>query len=242
MNDKYTDSDIRVDNAFLKKLDHFWFYYKWHTFIALFVVFVLAICIVQSCTKTDYDVNVLYAGPYDFVGEEAITPVSDVLNATLPRDFNKDGEKQVGLIAYQVMTKEQIEQKQEELKQMREEGKPVGSLDTSYFSTQSSLFHSALQSGEYAVLLVDESVYQSLMSIDGRLRKLSEVLVTVPSGAFSEYGIRLGETDLYKNNPSIGVLSEDTVLCLASPLVFGKTSKSTEYAKMVEMFVTMAEG
>ena len=70
MNDKYADSDIQVSHTFFKKLDHFWFYYKWHTLAALFILFVLTVCFVQSCTKTDYDVNVVYAGPYEFTKNE----------------------------------------------------------------------------------------------------------------------------------------------------------------------------
>jgi len=71
MNDnKYTESEIHIRGTFAEKLDHFWFYYKWHTLIALFVAFVLIVCISQSCTKQENDVNVLYAGPYMYSDAE----------------------------------------------------------------------------------------------------------------------------------------------------------------------------
>ena len=41
MNDKYTESDIRMTGKFAEKLDNFWYYHKWHTLIGLFVIFVL---------------------------------------------------------------------------------------------------------------------------------------------------------------------------------------------------------
>ena len=241
MNDKYTDSDIRIENAALKKLEHFWFYYKWHTMAILFVVFVLSVCFVQSCTKTDYDVTIVYAGPYEFTKNETTEAMLNELDRTLPKDFNKDGEKAVGFVSYQVLTKEQIEDMKKELEALKESGVSVGTLDTGYFSSQSNLFHSAMQSGEYAILLLDPSLYEGLKSVDGRLRKLSEVLVSVPKSALDEYGIRFSETALYRSSSALAQLPEDTVLCLASPLVFGLTSKSAEYAKMVEMFAVMAE-
>lgn len=235
MSDKYTDSDIHLNGKLAEKLDHFWFYYKWHTLAAIFIVFVLGVCIFQSCTKAEYDVNVLYAGPYLYSASEAST-VTEELNGVMPRDFNDDGEKNTGFLTYQVLNQEQMEELR---KQIAEEKNRV--LDTSYFSTQSELYNSALMTGEYAILLLDESLYQKLENMEGRLRKLSDVFAAVPESAFSDYGIRFCETALYKNSKQLSALPEDTVLCLARPLVMGSSSNKATYAQMTEMFVAMAK-
>ena len=240
MNDKYTDSDIHVSGKLAEKLDHFWFYYKWHTLVAIFIVFVLTVCIVQSCTKTEYDVTVLYAGPYIYSASE-VDVVIEELNSVMPRDFSGDGEKNTGLVTYQVLNQEQIEALQKQLAAEREEGKTDAFLNTSYFSSQSEMYTSALMTGEYAILLIDESLYQKLEGTEGRLRKLSEVFAIVPESAFSDYGIRFCETALYQNSKQLSMLPEDTVLCLASPLVMGSTSNKTVYAQITEMFVAMAK-
>lgn len=240
MNDKYTDSDIHVNGKFAEKLDHFWFYYKWHTLVAIFIVFVLTVCIVQSCTKTEYDVTVLYAGPYIYSASE-VDVVIEELNSVMPRDFSGDGEKNTGLVTYQVLNQEQIEALQKQLAAERAEGKTDAFLNTSYFSSQSEMYTSALMTGEYAILLIDESLYQKLEGTEGRLRKLSEVFAIVPESAFSDYGIRFCETALYQNSKQLSMLPEDTVLCLASPLVMGGTSNKTVYAQITEMFVAMAK-
>jgi len=248
MNDnKYTESEIHIRGTFAEKLDHFWFYYKWHTLIALFVAFVLIVCISQSCTKQENDVNVLYAGPYMYSDAEKYGAGKDggavgELNLRLPKDYNGDGEKLTGLITYQVMTKEQIEKLKEEVEENN--AKPDAEImyvDTSYLTSQNELYTSALMTGEYAILLVDEALYYNLEKTEGRLRKLSDVFAAVPANAMSEYGIRFSETSLYKNSEYLGKLPESTVLCLLSPLVYGSTSKKAVYAQMTEMFIAMAQ-
>jgi hypothetical protein len=211
MNDKYTDSDIHVKSKLVEKLDHFWFYYKWHTIAALFIVLVFTVCTVQSCSKTEYDISVLYAGPYAYSTAE-ITATVEELDSVLPRDFSGDGEKHTGFVTYQVLNQQQIEELKAKLAEEREKGNTDSLLDTSYFTSQSDLFYSALMTGEYGILLVDESIYQNLMTIDGRLRKLSDVFITAPESAIDEYGIRFSETALYKNSEQLGRLPKDTVL------------------------------
>lgn len=248
MNDnKYTESDIRFRGKFAEKIDHFWFYYKWHTIIALFVVFVLVVCISQSCSKQEADMHVLYAGPYMYSDSEKYGSTNNggavgELNALLPRDYNGDGEKVTGLITYQVMTKEQIEKLKEEVEENN--AKPDAEImyvDTSYLTSQNELYTSALMTGEYAILLVDEAMYYNLEKTEGRLRKLSDVFASVPANAMSEYGIRFSETSLYKNSEYLSKLPESTVLCLLSPLVYGATSNKSTYAQMTDMFIAMAQ-
>ena len=45
------------------KIENFFYHYKWHTLIILFFTFVITIMAVQMCTKDDYDISVMYAGP-----------------------------------------------------------------------------------------------------------------------------------------------------------------------------------
>ena len=237
MNEKYTHSDIRLSGKFFENLDNFWYYHKWKVLITVFVVFVLSVCIFQSCTREKYDVQVLYAGPFSYSGSEKAAVAED-LEKVLPRDFDKDGEENVNFIAYNVMSKEQIAELKEQLKNDPENKDLI--LDTGYYASEHEMYSSAIMTGEYAVLLIDESLYQKLADDEGRLRKLSDVFAEVPACAFSEYGIRFSETALYKNSEQLGRLPDSMVLCLLSPYVMGGTSNKTAYAQMTEMFVSMA--
>lgn len=227
MNDKYTNSDIRLQGPFFEKLDNFWYHYKWHTIAALFVTFVLVVCTVQACSRTKYDVNVLYAGSFLYEGRDKAMAVEE-LNQIMPRDFNGNGQKDASFVTYTVLSKEQIQNL---------EGSDKAIVD---FTAESRLYYSAIHTGEYAVLLIDEHLFRELEKDEGRLRKLSDVFVTVPESAMSEYGIRFSKTALYQKSEQLGKLPESTVLCLLSPYVIGATSNKTAYAQMTEMFVAMA--
>ena len=227
MNDKYTDSDIRLRGPFFEKLDNFWYHYKWQTIATVFILFVLIVCTVQSCTRTKYDVNVLYAGSFLYNGSDK-AEATRVLDGVMPRDFNKDGEKNTAFVTYTILSKEQI-------KAMQSEGGAI--MDT---TTDSQLYYSAIHTGEYAILLIDEHLYEELAKDEGRLKKLSDVFVTIPQSAFSEYGIRFSETALYKNSTQLGKLPTSTVLCLLSPYVIGGTSNKNTYKQVMEMFIAMA--
>lgn len=237
MNEKYTDSDIRLSGDFYAKLDNFWYHHKWKVIAAAFVAFVLSVCGFQSCTREKYDVHVLYAGPYAYTAQEKAS-VAGELETVLPKDFDGNGEKSVGLVAYNVMSKEQIADLKEQLKNDPEKAGLM--IDTSYYTSENEQYTASLMTGEYAVLLIDESLYQKLAGDPGRLRKLSDVFAEIPDSAFDEYGIRFSQTALYKSSEQLGKLPDSMVLCLLSPYVIGGTSNKTNYARMTEMFVAMA--
>ena len=203
----------------------------------------LVVCIAQSCTKTEYDVNVIYAGSYDFVEKNDLGDFASELSEVLPTDFNRDGEKNAGLISYWIMTEDQIEEYNQKLLEKKENGEQVSILNTGFLSEQRSSFNTNLLAGQYAILLVDESLYLQMEKVKTekgttQLKALSEIFVTVPQSAFSDYGIRFSETALYKNSDHFKNLPENTVLCLANPLI---TSDKKQYANSLEMFKAMAK-
>ena len=234
MNDKYSQSDIHVKSPLLEKLDNFWFYYKIPVIVALAVLLILTVCIAQSCGKEDEDITVMYAGPYLYSATE-LEDFRAELNAAMPADFDKNGEKYTAIVTYQVMNEEQILEYE---KLIKSDGK--GTVDRSYFTTQFQTYNNYMLTGECAVLMLDPTLYAKLVE-GNRLRKLSDVFAQAPESAIDEFGIRLSETPLYKNSKTLSKLPEDTVLCLALPYVFGKSGNEKEYANMSAMFVAMAK-
>lgn len=229
MNGNNSSGDIRVESRFLTWLDNFWYHYKWRTIGALFLSFVLIVCVVQCARKEKTDVVVMYAGPYLYSGDETLT-VKKELNSVMPSDFNGDGEKITGLVTYQVMNEEQLKAYKE----------LVEMVDTSYFTTQASHYNNYLLTGECAILLIDEELFEKLRDAD-RLRKLDEMFPTVPSSAIDEYGIDFTKTALAKNSEQLAKLPEGTVLCLLRPYIVGNISDSTTYSQITNMFVAMAK-
>ncbi len=236
MNGRNPEGDIRVEGGVAAWLDNFWYHHKWKTIGALFLAFVLTVCIVQCAHKDKIDAVVMYAGPYLYTSNETLT-VKQELNAVMPSDLNGDGEKITGLVTYQIMTDEQLEAYKKQLQSY--EGEKV-TVDTSYFTSQSQNCNSYLLTGECAILLIDESLFQKLKEAD-RVRKLDEIFPTLPSSAIDEYGLDFTKTALAKNSEQLGKLPEGTVLCLLRPYVMGNVSDKTTYAQITKMFVAMAK-
>ncbi|MBO5305632.1 MAG: hypothetical protein J6B12_02605 [Clostridia bacterium] len=234
MNGNNVGGDIRIENKFLSWLDNFWYHYKWRTIGALFIAFVLTVCITQCATKEKTDVVVMYAGPYLYTSNETLT-VKDELREVMPSDFNGDGEKIPGLVTYQIMTDEQLKAYKAQLELYEDHV----AIDTSYFTTQASNCNNYLLTGECAILLIDESLFQKLKEAD-RLRRLDEMFPNLPASAIDEYGIDFTKTALAKNAEQLGKLPEGTVLCLLRPYVMGNISDSTTYSQITNMFAAMA--
>ncbi len=83
--------------GFFAWLDNFWYHYKWHTLISLFLIFTITICAFQMCDKTKYDAYILYSGGHTFdrTGKNGDYPEYDKANTTLESfslDYDKDGE------------------------------------------------------------------------------------------------------------------------------------------------------
>ena len=55
------------------------------------------------------------------------------------------------------------------------------------------------------------------------------------------YGIRLSETDFYRNNPAARVLPADTVLCLHTPVLSVRNGKIQDDTAAREMFRAIAD-
>ena len=241
MNDKYTESDIHIKNPFIEKLDNFWFYYKIHIIVALFITFVLTVCIVQSCSKESADVKVLYAGRNDV--RAVVEDIRNELNGVLPSDFDGNGKKYTDIVTYHVMDEEQIAKYQQEIDKLPEEDRVK--IDRTYFTTESQNFNSYIMTGDCGVFLLDISIYNRLVSLDADhiiLRPLSDIFAEIPEYAIGDYGIKFSETALYKNSKSMKNIPEDTVLCLSRSFVMGNSSNQKLYSRMIDMFVAMAQG
>lgn len=238
-NEKYTDSDIRINeenkSEFQKKLENFWFYHKIHVIAVAFIIMVLSVCIAQSCSRKSEDVLVIYAGPI-YLDAGAVEAAREELNLVMPFDFDGNGEKYTGFVTYNVMSEDEIKALEEEYKAKDE----AVLVDRSYFSTQYQTYNQYMLTGECGVFMLSPYLYELLISNEtNRLCKLSDVFEEVPGSAIDEYGIRLSETSFYKSSEVISKLPEDTVLCLTKPFVFGKSSNEKQYQRMVSMFIAM---
>ena len=231
---QYTEGISLKENRFLVWLDNYWYHYKWVTIVVAFFLIVFSICIIQSCTSTPTDILVTYAGPVSLKADEKVN-IEKVLSKNLPESFGESKEAHAGLSSYYLLSKEQIENVE---KQTDADGYKIY-VDRSFNTNEQDSFESQLMTGSGSVLLIDRWIYDSFMDSSGkteRLVPLSETLGQAPEGAIGAYGIRLGDTELYKNNPQLQALPADTVLCLHSKILGQKN-----YDKEIEAFKAFAK-
>ncbi|MCQ2385515.1 MAG: hypothetical protein MJ078_02415 [Clostridia bacterium] len=83
----------------MKKLDNFWYHYKWQTLFGLFALVTAIILIVQFSGREKTDMDVLYAGPAVLRTQTDITDVQNAFSH-VAKDVNGDKKTSVGIVSY----------------------------------------------------------------------------------------------------------------------------------------------
>lgn len=224
---------------FGKWLENFWYHYKWHTLITLFVVVVAAVCITQMVTKTEPDVTALYGGPAELTANQA-HEVALALQMMLPEDFNGDGEKLCDLAHYMLMTEEQ---RREYLEQAQAAGNPV-IINGSNLTQNQTNFATQLSIGDTVICLLDPVWYRTA-SENNAFVPLSTLLGQKPDYAVDDYCVRLCDTPFYSLFDAFSVFPEDTLLCVRTrskvTSAFASDEKERLYQCQLVMFRAMME-
>ena len=233
--EKIHTAEIKTDSKFLRWFENFWYHHKWTTIMVSFFAVVVLICTLQMCTKEESDISFVYAGPVQMSSAE-MDNVEKVMNFVMPEDFDKSGDKLSAVINYQIYSEEQIKK----LEDSNSEGGVGFYVDRSYNSSNYDDFYKYIQTGESSICFLDPSLFEAIKERD-RFMKLSDVLGYAPEDAADEYGVRLGDTDIYEEYGALGVLPEDTVVCILRPLVVGKSSKPELYQNEKDMLKAILE-
>ncbi len=224
--------DIRLDerNVFLRWLDNFWYHHKWHVFFGAFIVLLVLTMLMQCQGESSNDLVVTYCGPFGFLSAET-EGVRDALNEALTEDHDKNGEKYVEFVRYQVYS-------EEEMIADKEANNGEGSVNLAYNAQQLELFNDFMMTGECAIYLLSPYIYDYITP-RGNLKKLSELTDTVPAHAYDDYAVRLGDTAIYRETPALQLLSPDTLVCLTVPYALGRSSNETYYSHSVATFLAI---
>lgn len=83
-----------------KKIDNFWYYYKIHVLVVVFILFVAGVFIKDIVTKVDYDYSVAFVTEEMMTNEE-ISSIQSVFEGEA-EDLNGDGEIHVEVQNYTI--------------------------------------------------------------------------------------------------------------------------------------------
>lgn len=210
-NEEYTSPEMK--SGFLSKLENFWYYYKWHSIIALFLVFCITIFSLQLSSKKTYDVYVLYAGGA-YIGRtspDGDIPAYKRLETALSGradDYNGDGETNLSLYTLGFLSESE----------KTDDAPFTESIlvqDEEFFRYNFIMGNG----GNYNIAFVSPYVYE-------KYHVYSDVTMFMPVEQYldddyadyelySDCAVKLSSTAFYKNNAAIReILPADTLIVL----------------------------
>ena len=212
--EKLGDAPIKVRSPFYRWLDNFWYHYKWHTLIALFVVFVIVVCTLQTCSRESYDIHILYAGNREIKRTSSSGGVIEYETflddlSRVSEDFDGNGKIGVSLKTLFSLTAEEIE---------KVEATPGMEVNYTLLQQDASTLSGLLTVGDYYLCFLSESVYRDKRERDG-----VPLFVSLTPYTAGIEGVRYvdgAEDAVYLSSLSFGSLPllselpEDTVICL----------------------------
>ena len=229
--EKIDAGDIKVTTKFTKKLENFWYHYKWHTIAALFVITVAVIIIVQLASRTKYDVYIMYAGDhyFDTSEKDGASPYRETVSGLkrVSRDFDGNGDISISFSNLYVPIGKENQ----------------GLNDAALKSQDSETLNDRLTGGEYYVIFISPELY------DIYVEDYTEMLF-MPLAEYGKEGVEyeyygdsgnaiyLRSTGFY-DVPGISNLPEDTLVVLrtkgALDSVFSKRQTEKNFSRSEEV-------
>lgn len=223
--------------SFKEKLDNFWYYHKWHTVIALFVILAIVICSFQMCTKESYDIYIMYAGGHEYKRSSANGDVPEYVKAVsslkqVCSDFDGDGTVSVSFINLYVPSSDEIADA---------EKNPDKELNYTLIAQDKERLDSNILYSDYYVCIITQDVYNQYKTVQ-------ELEMFAP---LSQYADKSSELIFYTDSavylsstklaslPVFSKLPEDTLICLRTKSAiashFSKEQTEEQYRRSVEV-------
>ena len=232
-------ADVKIKSPLTDKLENFWYYYKWHTIVALFLIFAVLICTLQMCSKGTVDAYIMYAGSSEVsrTPSGGDIPEYNKLLAALEEyvpDYDGDGEVVISLSTLFALSQDEAA-----------EYEASGALDgkEALLRDDAQTLKDRLHIGEYYVCMLSPAVYESY-NVEGEV-SLFNPINDYARGAggleyYDEYAVVLSSTPLYKNSAAVReILPADTLVVIriksAISSVFGGSENDERFARSEEI-------
>lgn len=160
-----------------KKVDNFWYYYKFHVLIGAFLLFMAVVFIKDMLSKVDYDYNIAFVTDY-MIADEDSQALQSYFEANA-EDLNGDGEVHVQIQNYVLPA----EDAQGYDPQMLAAGQTKMTVD--------------LQEGTSMIFFISEQNYEKFKDADVFPEKLEDFTKMEDCAAYAEMGSPSSVKDLY---------------------------------------------
>lgn len=214
--------EVKASYTLGQKIENFWYHYKWHTLIALFLLFVVTVCTLQMCNKESYDVYIMYAGDYEVShrtedgGDPPFVQMKDTLLPYVP-DRDGNGKTTLELNTLYILTPAEIEAENERRRAEAEAGDTrFEEVNAAFIMENRSVFQSDVKYSDYYICILSPSMYKSSRtSADGTplYAPLASYVTDTGIEYHAEDAVLLSSTAL-ADKPVFRDMPEGTVICL----------------------------
>ena len=216
-----------ASGGFRAWLDNFWYHYKWHSIIALFLVFVVTVCTVQMCRKEEPDLYILYGGG-KHISRQVVDGnfcELDVITTSckqITRDYDENGKLKPLFYNVYMLSENEI----------KEAGDDVNHT-LLYQNNQE--FRDLMFSSPYYICFLSEELYLEYSKTEGVFIPLASYTGGRELNYLDECAVYLHSENLpFSKLPGICDLPENTVICLKSKTAFSTNFGGKNTAKHFE--------
>jgi len=236
--EKLSGEKIVIRHPVFLWFENLWYHYKWTILMVAFFLLVAIVCLVQCTTTPHKDIYITFGGSHTITREEQQS-IEQVFNNLSKSAFGEEVPV-VGINSYAFYT-------EEELRTLYTDP-DTGDFDGAGFNMAKGkntdnfeILRSYMLTGECSIWLVNTSVYEAQRIAEGKAVLLSKTFETIPTGAYDEYAIRLGDTAIYQYYEALQVLPADTLIVLMHPFVTGASANEKRYEQFKALYCAIVE-
>jgi hypothetical protein len=235
--------EVTYTPSFGERVENFWYHYKWHSLVAIFLVFTILVCSLQMCERESYDIYITYAGGKEISRTNKDGDVSEYAAfvsafASLGCDYDGDGVSAVSFSSLFILSDEEIEKIESELGY--EVNYTLMENDKSVLSDRMIML-----SDDYYICLFAHHIYEAYKNVQG-VSMFAPISSYLPEGSSAELyatdAVKLSSLDVY-TLPALCTLPEDTLVCLRAKSAISSHFNATEtervYARAEEYLRTL---
>ena len=236
--EKLSSEGIAIRHPIFLWFENLWYHYKWTILLVAFFLFVAIVCFAQCATTPQRDVYITFGGSHTVTGEEKLS-IEQVFKEVSKNTFGEEYPT-VGINSYAFYTEDELRALYTDPDTKDFDGAAFNMAkgkNTDQFET----LQSYMMTGDCSIWLVNVSVYEAQHMAEHLAVPLTDTFETVPSGAYDEYAIRLGDTAIYQYYEALQVLPADTLLVLTYPYIAGASAKEQKYEQFKALYRAIIE-
>lgn len=178
---------LQVNEEKRKKLDNFWYYYKYHVLAGIFALFCIVIFVKDMLTKIDYDYSIGILGNYS-LDEETKASLQKWFEERA-EDLNGDGEVHVQISDYFLPDDSE------------------GGYDPQMYAASQTKFTVDLQEGTSMLFFVSDENYEKFKDMEVFSTEETDLVNAEDCAGFQEIGSPVALKDL---KMTLRLIDQDT--------------------------------